>query len=372
MKRREAVTILAGLPLAASLNQTSESQTLPRFWQSRLTDVDAAVAQVKKGRVRVLTESAGHRPIHLVTYGEPNEIKSTANYNSACAGGDPASYARKDGRQRPVVLLLGPVHGAEFEGIVGLVNLLRIAETGKDGRGQPWEELASNLARCRVLIVPVGNPDGRARCSFDSWVGHELDLHERVSMGVKPDGTSYAWPGVKRIHPMRGAAVATLGAYFNDDGVNLMHDEWFDPMGVETRAFFRLAREESPDFIVSFHSHASRPVIEPTAYVPRSVKEIIRQLGDRVQERYKAAGLPHSAGGPKVTEDGVTFPPPAFNLSSALHHACGAVSIVHECTVGVQTAPYPVLTHEQVLDVELLFLDELFRFALAHRTNWLK
>jgi hypothetical protein len=371
MNRREAVTILAGLPLAASLNQTSESQTLPRFWQSRLSDVDAAVAQVKKGRARVLAQSAGHRQIHLVTYGEPNQSKSTANYNSACAGGDPASYARKDGMQRPVVLLLGPVHGAEFEGIVGLVNLLRIAETGKDERGRSWGDLAANLDRCRVLIVPVGNPDGRARCSFDSWVGQELALHERVSMGVKPDGTSYDWPSVKRIHPMRGAAVGTLGAYFNDDGINLMHDEWFDPMAAETRAFFQLAREEAPDFIVSFHSHASRAVIEPTAYVPRTIKEVSRQLGDRVQERYAAAGLPHSTGGPKAIEDGVSFPPPTFNLSSALHHACGAVSIVHECTVGVETAPYPRLTLEQVLDVELLFLDELFRLALAHPTNWL-
>jgi hypothetical protein len=372
MNRREAVSTLAGLPLASSVSHSLESPTLPRFWQSRLSDVDASVARVKKGRVRVLSQSAGHRPIHLVTHGERDEMKSTANYNSACAGADPASYARKDGRQRPVVFLLGPVHGVELEGIVGLVNLLQIAETGKDGRGQPWEKLAANLARCRVLIVPVGNPDGRARCSFDSWVGQDLALHERVSMGVKPDGSSYEWPSVKRIHPMRGAAVGTLGAYFNDDGVNLMHDEWFDPMGVETRAFFRLAREEAPDFVVSFHSHASRPVIEPTAYVPHSVKEIIRQLGDQVQARYAAAGLPHSAGGPKPTEDGVSFPPPSFNLCSALHHACGAVSIVHECSVGVRTAPYPLLTHEQVLDIELLFLDELFHFALAHPTNWLR
>ncbi|HKI18044.1 MAG TPA: hypothetical protein VKA15_09185 [Isosphaeraceae bacterium] len=372
MNRREAVAILAGLPLAASLDRNLESQTPPRFWQSRLSDVDAAVAQVKKGRVRVLTQSAGHRQIHLVTYGERNESKSTANYNSACAGGDPASYARKDGGQRPVVFLLGPVHGAELEGIVGLVNLLRIAETGKDERGRPWEELAANLTRCRVLIVPVGNPDGRARCSFDSWVGQELAIHERVSMGVKPDGSSYEWPSVKRIHPMRGAAVGTLGAYFNEDGVNLMHDEWFDPMGVETRAYLRLAREESPDFLVSLHSHASQPAIEPTAYVPRSVKEIIRQLGDRVQQRYAATGLPHRAGGPKPIEDGVSFPPPSFNLCSALHHACGGVSFVHECSLGVQTAPYPLLTHEQVLDLQLLFFDELFRYVLAHPTNWLR
>jgi len=92
------------------------------------------VKQVKKGGVRVLTKSAGKRDVYLVTYGEKQDWKSDANYNSATAGNAPAAYARKDGTHKPVVFLLGPVHGGEFEGIVGLVNLLRIAETGRDLR----------------------------------------------------------------------------------------------------------------------------------------------------------------------------------------------------------------------------------------------
>src|SRR5207247_4228080 len=92
----------------------------------------------------------------LVTYGRKDTLPTTANYNSACGGNDPASYRRKDGKQKPVVFLLGPVHGGEFEGIVGLNNLLSVAETGQDFRGRAWPELGANLARCRVLIVPVG------------------------------------------------------------------------------------------------------------------------------------------------------------------------------------------------------------------------
>jgi hypothetical protein len=317
-----------------------------------------------------LTRSAGGRPVHLVTYGEPVDRRPTANYNSACGGRDPAAYARKDGTQRPVVWLLGPVHGGEFVGIVGLVNLLRIAETGADARGRPWRELAENLCRCRVLIVPSANPDGRARCPYESWVGEELSTYERIEMGTGPDGSSYQWPQVKRIHPMRGAAVGTLGAYFNDDGINLMHDEWFDPMAAETRAYLTLARQEAPDFVVSLHSHAAHPSIEPTSYVPRTVKEAIRRLGDRLQRRYAAAGLPHRAGGPEPTEDGTSFPPPSFNLCSAIHHACGATAFVFECCVGVKTKPYPAATHEQILDLQLLLFDELFRFAAENPVKW--
>jgi hypothetical protein len=370
MNRREMIALAGGVPLALGAGRDDGRDAPPAFWKSRLGDIDDAVKRLSKGKARVLARSAGKREVVLVTYGARDDLASTANYNSACAAGDPAAYRRKDGTQKPVVFLLGPVHGAEFEGTVGLVNLLEVAETGKDLRGRSWEDLAANLARCRVLIVPSGNPDGRARCPFDSWVGADLATNERVGMGTRPDGSNYQWPSVKRVHPMRGAAVKTLGAYFNVDGVNPMHDDWFDPMAPETRAFLALAREEAPDYLVSLHSHASHPSVEPTAYVPRAVKEAVKRVGDRVQRRYAAAGLPHRAGGPAVAEDGATFPPPSFNLASALHHACGGVAFVYECPVGVRDKPYPPWTHEQILDLQLLFFDQLFRDAVERPVKW--
>ncbi len=371
MDRREAIAALGGISLVATVGAEPPPRP-PEFWKSRLADVDAALKQVKRGGVRLLAKSAGKRDIHLVSYGKKSAGKPQANYNSACGGADPASYARKDGTQPPVVFLLGPVHGGEFEGIVGLVNLLHVAETGKDLRGREWKDLAANVAKCRVLIVPCGNPDGRARCKFDSWVGEELSTNEPVTMGVRPDGENYTWPGVKRVHPMRPEFYRSLGAYFNDDGVNLMHDDWFEPMAAETRAFLRLAREEAPDWIVSLHSHASHPSIEPTAYVPRTVKETIERLADVLYKRYADAGLPARKAGPEPKEDGTRFPPPSFNLCSALHHACGGVAFVHECCLGVKTAPYPKVTHDQVLDVQMLLYDELFKFAVAHPVKWVK
>ena len=158
-------------------------------------------------------------------------------------------------------------------------------------------------------------------------------------MGIKPDGQSYHWPDVKRVHPMRPGDYRSLGTYFTDAGVNLMHDDWFDPMTAETRAFLQLARQEAPDLIVSLHSHASHPSVEPTAYVPHTVKEAIRRFADGLYERYADAGLPHRLAGPPAKEDGVEFPPPSFNLCSALHHACGGAAFVHECCLGVRTTP---------------------------------
>lgn len=172
-----------------------------------------------------------------MTYGEKPNWHSTANFNSAVAGRDPASYALKDGTQPPVLFLLGPGPTARnSEGIVGLVNLLNIAETGRDLRGREWTELSDNIDKCCVLIVPAGNPDGRSPCRlrFLGWRG-TADARTR-RYGDWDRRANLTWPSVKRFHPMGGPGVATLGAYWNDDAINLMHDEWFSPMAEETRA----------------------------------------------------------------------------------------------------------------------------------------
>lgn len=348
----------------ALLNRAKGQQAkLPLFWRNGLDEVENTLTQVIKGRVRKLALSAGRRPVHLIAYGKNDYVPGTANYGSACAAGDPAAYRAKSGGQRPVVFLLGPVHGQEIEGIVGLTNLITVAETGRDLRGRPWPELRANFDACRVLIVPVGNPDGRSRCPVMSWVGAALDTHERIGMGTTPEGKNYVYPKVKRFHPMRGLVVGRLGAYFNDAGINLMHDEWFDPMAEETRAFLRLARDEAPDFMVSLHSHASPPAILQTAYATQAVKETITMFAGRLYSRYRAAGLPNRKAVPEAKPDGEAYPPPSFNLASAIHHVCGAVAFVHECMVGVADKPYAKLTHEQILDIEMLLYDELFRFA---------
>ena len=110
--------------------------------------------------------------------------------------------------------------------------------------------------------------------------------------------------------------------------------------------------------------------VEPTAYVPQTTKARIKEFADRLYKRYREAKLPSRTAGPEPKEDGLHFPPPSFNLCSALHHACGGVAFVHECCNGARTAPYPRVAHEQILDVQLLLHDELFRYAVGHPVRW--
>ena len=104
---------------------------------------------------------------------------------------------------------------------------------------------------------------------------------------------------------MRGK-VGFLGAYFNDGGVNLMHDEFFAPMAEETKALLRIARQEAPDFILNLHSHGAAPQVLATSYVPQLHKEIEARFAARLMARYRAVGLP--AGPiPVSSRDGAAY-----------------------------------------------------------------
>ena len=185
---------------------------IPEFYGSSLSFIEQEVNQVQKRETRVVATSPGGYPVYAVSYGAKENFHSQAKYNSAVAARDPVYYARKDSSTRPVVFFLGPVHGQEVEGIVGLINLIRVAETGKDHRGQPWPSLQSKIDQCRVIIVPCGNPDGRQRCPYDSFVGLPVEIMTKYGQGTRTDGSSWGWPGAKSLHPMQGN-VGILGAF---------------------------------------------------------------------------------------------------------------------------------------------------------------
>jgi len=372
MSRMAATTVLSLMILHASscvapappaIERLFPQPETPAFWKGRVEEIEAAVAAVERGTVEGIAHSPGGRPVHLVSYGQQPNLARVANWNSAIAARKPDTYAKKPAGT-PIVFILGPVHGQEMEGMVGIVNLLAVAENGTDLRGKAWPRLRENLDRARVLIVPLGNPDGRARCPYDSFVGIPVDEMTRVGQGTRKDGSLYGWPGAKARHPMTGD-VGILGAYFNDYGINPMHDEFFDPMAAETKAFLDVARIHAPDYIVSLHSHGNPPAVLSTAYVPSYTKETAARFAERLMARYKEATLP--AGSPPVpAEDGKTFPPPSFNLTSALHHTSGGVAMVFECPHGVKETRYPQVTHDQILDIQLILYEELLGFAIEN------
>jgi len=373
-----AFTLFSGLTIHAQIpieeGDPPNPSDIPDFYRSTLSDLEAELANVQTGQKELIATSPGGLPVYAVFYGEKAESASVANYNSAVAAREPSAYAKKDSSTRPVVFFLGPVHGQEVEGLVGLINLIHIAETGKDYRGREWEELKSKMDRCRIIIVPCGNPDGRLRCPYDSFLGLPTPIMTKYGQGTSLDGSLWGWPGAKSVHPMKGD-VSILGAYFNDDGINLMHDDFFAPMAEETSAILDIARSEAPDMTVSLHSHENKPRILQASYEPWFMKQRIDSLTRQLNQSYIDKGLPGVPsdwlGGPEVEDE--TAPPRAsFNLISALHQVSGTMAFTFECSHGCisERFPEPFVSYEDILDIQLILYDEILSFALENRLYW--
>ena len=333
---------------------------IPKFWIGDVTGLSGRFGKLTRGTVSTISISPGGRPMHLVTYGQKEKLGHKANFNSAIGAREPAAYMDKAARKKPVILFVGPVHGAEVEGLTGLVNLINIMETGKDLRGNNQAKLRALGRQCRLLIIPEGNPDGIARFEPRSLCGMEgIDLRF-WGQGTWSDDTFCGWPQSKRLHPMAGNNVGFLGCYFNDKGINPMHDEFFDPMGTEAPAILKVAAEEGPDLAVSLHSHENKPAVLRPAYVTLEIQQDIRLLAERCYGILAERGLPHGGFFEAKPEGGKN--PSPFNLTSALYHISGAGSFTFECPHGLKDGCR--VSFDQILDIQLSLYEAMLRHEI--------
>jgi hypothetical protein len=214
------------------------------------------------------------------------------------------------------------------------------------------------------LIIPQGNPDGIARFEPRSLCGMEgIDLRF-WGQGTWSDDTFCGWPESKRRHPMAGDDVGFLGCYFNDKGINPMHDEFFDPMGPESPAILKVAAEEGPDLAVSLHSHESKPAVLRPAYVTMEIQQDVRSLAERCYSILAERGLPHGGLFDFESEGGKN--PSPFNLTSALYHISGANSFTFECPHGLKEGCQ--VSFEQILDIQLSLYEAMLRHEIDKKS----
>jgi len=331
----------------------------PDFWKTRVDEMHEILSTVKRGRVSTLAASLSGNEIPMVVYGEKHDFDRKANYNSACGAKDPIHYADKKDHSN-VVLIAGGIHANEFEGISSALNFIQILETGHDFMGRRFD-FADDLNGCRIIIVPIMNVDGRLRQPVDTFLGVAPDLAQRYSMGMWKDGRDFIWPYCKQVHPIPMTEFAHVGGYFNDQGVNFMHDNFYGDMQPETRALLKLADEEAPDFVLLLHSGGDMPSTPlAVSYVPMYINEKLIELSHRVKTRADQQGL--RCGVDVIPDVRFQYPTHSLNLTSALHHVSGCVPTTYESESVVREDMY-----EKILRVHFLLFEEAMKLG---RVTW--
>ncbi len=333
----------------------------PAFWQTTLEEISHTFLEAQKAEKRILAFSAGNRPLYCLSYGEKDISPCNANYSSALGAHDKACYKPKDAK--PTLLLIGAEHGQETEGVAGLMNLISLMETGRDLAGNPNEALPEAASKIRLVILPVANPDGRARVEPKGIVGMTGYDLRYWGQGTWKDGSLCGWPDCKKIHPIKGHE-GFLGGYYNDDGINLMHDNFFHPMAKETQAILDLCAAERPDMILHLHGGSnSEGNLLQTAYVPPEISAAIEALAKRCIEAGKPEGLVFAEAPLPPAEE----TPPSFNLPSAAHHVCGAISAVYESNECLIDEPGPHLSHAQITRMHLILFEQAMKMLCEGR-----
>jgi hypothetical protein len=355
-----------------------ERQDIPAFWLSTVDEVNAFLRNhIHKGQVEIIGKSAGGRPIRAVIYGQARQGKGTSTFSGSLGYGDVRVYRGPD-HGKTVYWGMAAVHGGEFEGIVGMVNLLSVIETGKDLRGKEWPGITAYAARLdRLILIPIVNPDGRERIPLRMEVYRDtlMNVAEFLNTGGKPDGTLTGWPEVKEFIPADINRPGFPGGYPNDAGVNIQHDDFFGRRQPETQALFDLAARERPDLIINMHTGAVymlmlRPFCEPVLY------PAFDTLFTRVHTGLALNGLQQTAD-PKIEADASRSPLGVYNLDGALNLHCGALSVVVESPShsfsGKNSAGLPaLLTPDMLLDSQLTCHQEAMRFLAEKggRSAW--
>ncbi|HEX8984673.1 MAG TPA: hypothetical protein VF767_04555, partial [Bryobacteraceae bacterium] len=240
--------------------------------------------------------------------------------------------------------------------------------TGHDLRGKSWPVLqAAARSLDRIILIPVTNPDGRARVPARMLVHHGADftVQEYLNTGGKPDGSLIGWPECKQFIPLDFSKVQFPGGYPNDAGVNIQHDDFFGARQPETQALFDLAARERPDVSLNMHTGADFPRMLRSFIEPRVAREF-GVLYARVMRGLTEAGFEKTRDAEAESSlEGVALEP--FNLESALSLHCGSVSALiespsHNYSSSVRDGKPVIFTPDQLIDAQLVCHQEAMRF----------
>ena len=329
----------------------------PSFWKTSLDDIDGAYLNARKEEKAILTLSAGGRPVYMLAYGPKKEHPSQANYSSALGAHDRTCFSNPLNTQKTLILI-GAEHGQETEGVAALMNLIALMETGRDLAGKENEALLAALQDVRLVIVPVANPDGRARVEPEGIVGLTGRELRYWGQGTWADGSLCGWPECKKVHPIKDYGF--LGGYYNDDGINLMHDNFFHPMARETQALLDLCEREQADMVLHLHggSNSSGTLLQPS-YVPVEVNQAILALAQRCYDVGAPEGLEFDRL--PIPEPAHGDNPPTFNLICAAHHVCGAVSACYESNECLIDEAGPHRSHAEIVRMHMILFEQAAR-----------
>ena len=104
---------------------------------------------------------------------------------------------------------------------------------------------------------------------MEAFHGTDGTIAQYMNTGGWGDGHLIGWPDCKVFIPLDFTRTQFPGGYPNDNGINIMHDDFLGARQPETLALFELAARERPDLILDLHTGAGLE-----NYYPRMLRPV--------------------------------------------------------------------------------------------------
>ncbi len=275
-------------------------------------------------------------------------------------GGRDLCLLRHPNPGAPALWVVGCVHGHEAGTTAACFNLLNILAEGVDLKGKPWPGIAELAAQLDITVVPVANPDARARCA-DCFVGWPAEAIAPMGQSIDSNGQTIP---VEAGYPPGGLDlddVLFLGGLYNDEGLSFTRQPDMETIQVtEVRQLLAAMAAAPPQCCVDLHACGVN-VLMMVRNLPESYREKVRRIRDATSAAIKA--LDHQftdriAGDREPADTGF------ISYLRVVHERFGALAFVYEGRQGYINR-LPHCDEADIIDDYLTLLRETMRLGVA-------
>lgn len=335
----------------------------PAWWQVRPDEIEKFCKNIKKGAVSVAGRTPWGFPIYQVVYNDYPDSSNIVNWMSVMSTRTPDLFSNCKGSPQ-TVMISGGIHGAEIEGILLVMNLISLLETGVDLRGKKNDKIIELAGKYRLVLFPCVNMDGRA-VSPDHRIGASIEECRRAGEGFWINGNVIRWPEMKEYFPLPLERVAHTGGYCNSEGYNIMHDG--TPGNIKTEealTLLKAAEKYKVDLYLNLHSQPETPNngfrMHSMCSFPYSIK-VVEELSKRCKKVLEERGFAYDAN---------PAPPPAckLDINTPVHLCSGAA------TATIEFAARDAENFDTIAETGYAFLETILEsgndMLFCDRENW--
>ena len=101
----------------------------PSWWKVRVEEIEEFCKSIKKGKCTVEAKTPLDYPVYQVVYNDYPDSSNKVNWMSVISAMTPDIFGNKEGSPQ-TIMISGGIHGAEIEGVILVLNLISLLETG--------------------------------------------------------------------------------------------------------------------------------------------------------------------------------------------------------------------------------------------------